>query len=73
MKTFQTADVCEIAHQLTVYECARLDIQLNSEDSDEDEEVYSDEAQTIFDRFVIYVENIWEAEGQVNERDITLN
>ena len=72
MKTFQTADVCEFAHHLTAYECARLDIPLNSEDCD-DGEVYSDEAQTIFDRFVIYVENIWEAEGQVNERDITLN
>ena len=64
-KTFQTADVCELAHELTVRECARLNIKV-----DEDEETYTNEAQDIFNRFSEWVEHIWETEGKVNERDL---
>lgn len=72
-KTFQTADVCDEAHIQTVAYCKRLGIALNlpeDEWEDEEEPIYSEEAKRIFDSFVVKIEEKWESEGMVNERDL---
>lgn len=67
-KTFTTADVCDLAHELTVRECDRKGIEV---DYNGDEEVYSDEAQVIFDTFFDDIEDIYENVYKwKNERDL---
>lgn len=72
MKTFNTADVCEEAHRLTVLKCKRLGIEVDMEDEDDEDEVaYTEQAQIFFEEFVDAIEKKWEAdEGMVNEREL---
>jgi hypothetical protein len=53
------ADICELAHEYTVKECAEKGITLDKgvfEDGEEDEE-YTDEAQAIYDRHYLLITN----------------
>ena len=72
MKTFNTADVCEEAHRLTVLKCKRLDIPVDMPDEDDEDEMdYTPEARIIFEEFVNAVECKWEDdEEMVNEREL---
>jgi hypothetical protein len=72
MKTFNTSDVCQEAHRLTVLKCKRLGIQVDEEDEDDEDELdYTEEARAIFEEFVNAVEEKWESdEGMVNEREL---
>jgi ribose 5-phosphate isomerase len=66
MKTFNTADVCEEAHRLTVLKCKRLGLEVDAVDEDDEDEVaYTDEAQVIFDEFFEAVEQKWEADPEM--------
>jgi len=72
MKTFNTADVCEEAHRLTVLKCKRLGIEVDAVDEDDEDEVaYTEQAQVIFEEFVEAIEKKWEEDRKmVNEREL---
>jgi len=66
MKTFNTADVCEEAHRLTVLKCKRLGFEVDTVDEDDpDEMAYTEEAQVFFEEFVDAIEEKWEADPEM--------
>lgn len=70
MKTFNTADICEEAHRLTVLKCKRLNIEVDAVDEDDEDEVaYTEEANTIFDEFFEAIELKWESDPEM-EREV---
>lgn len=48
---------CELAHQLTEYECLRQGLEIEKIDEN-NELIYPDEVQVIFDKYVNMIENI---------------
>lgn len=54
--TVTMADVCELAHELTVTECERLKIEVDAEQENGDIR-YTEEAQDVFNKYCDLVTN----------------
>lgn len=70
MKTYTTADVCELADAITREICDRQGLELDiTGDEDDDEPQYTDEAQSIFDGCRDTIELYLSIHGYTNENE----
>lgn len=73
-KTFNTADICEAAHYLTVRDCKREKITLNCHKGKcthdgEGEVHYSTKAQEIFDKHFDIIEEQYESNPNITREE----